>query len=556
MATIKLPLVYENHGHEYQTNSSVEAIENSRANNENQALHAAREKTCENAGPQGSPKETSATMTIVEDNTKKLPNELIFEIFGYITDLNAEPPSVSKFSLEPSKQLTRSSHQPLKTLSLVCQRWRNILLPDVFRHVCVTLNPRPRWLCLCASLERQIRGQRGRSRHADQVLKTIQARVEISPERAWTSKAPENAMGLEYVEDCEKDLLLLPGEFLHWLPSIRGEINNFLKFIVEKGLQSEVKSLVLQAHQELTPHLTGIEESIIMREVNILWRAFFETLSPPRLVIAAPPSTMAALTSSREGSSDTWVFELPIHYLSFSMQEPKAEHKVSSSRPGSADSTSTTDSQKSGKQRTQLCPSNLRPWTHMAYNEGTMLPAYAHYEWQWKKPPQVLPYLLYFMHRQQKCERSPNLQSFEYISIFPFAEHIESVMQSLSKFKSIRSLKVKFAEPDYLDDSARLGKGQTSDVWAEWKDCYTKVIRKFLQVAREGAVFESVDTERAELRKSVVEIFSKWAVLKRGHVPGREFMRMEGEGKGSQGEGELWKTLEKVRWVRLEDPKE
>lgn len=168
---------------------------------------------------------TATSIPTLEDQLLKLPNELLLQIFGYFVDLNGDPPSVSNITLEPSLELTRHEQQPLKTLSLVCRRWRHILLHSVFRHTRVTLSRGPCWVCLCTSLEAEIRktGHRGSSQHARDVIHTIGSRIEVSPSRAITSSDPHNPMDLEYVEDDDSDLLSLPRAYVHWLPSIRGE---------------------------------------------------------------------------------------------------------------------------------------------------------------------------------------------------------------------------------------------------------------------------------------------------------------------------------------------
>jgi hypothetical protein len=428
-------------------------------------------------------------MPTTNDHFTKLPNELLLQVFGYIADLNGDPPSMLRFTFEPSLELTRSAIQPLKTLSLVCQRWRHILLANVFRHARVTLMRRPCWVCLCTPLETKFesKGIQGRSHHSNCPIKGIHASVESSPDRAKTSKYPEYPIDLEHVESDENR------QFMHWPPAMRSEVDAFIAFARRKELLLEIKSLVLQTDQELTTRLTGAEETIIVREIGFLWKTFLATFNLSRLVIVAPPSTMAALTSSRD-SPDTWAFEMPLHYLSFSTEDQGGKDTgLIPSRTGPSDFGTAAISQENPRRQVHASPHNLHPWRKMAYNEGTMLPGYAHYEWQTKLPPRILPCLLNFMSRESKLDRSPKLQSFEYISNFPYSYHIEDVMGELNHFHGIRLLKVKLAELDYLDDNSQIGKGLRSDVWKEWEDSYKKVVTHFIKGAETGTVFEIVD---------------------------------------------------------------
>lgn len=475
--------------------------------------------------------------------TISLPDELLLQIFGYIADLDGDPPSVSRLNLEPSADFTRHEHQPLKTLSLVCQRWRHILLPDVFRCSRLTLLSRPRSLCLCSTLEEEIRktGDPSRSQHARDLVHNIRSRKEASPTRAIVCNDLHKPMDLEYVEDDDSDLLSLPSEYLHWLPSIRGEVEQFIEFVKENGLQADIKSLVLEADQEMTPHPTAIEQINITREANLIWNTFLDTFTLGRLVIAAPPSTMAALTSTRD-SPESWTFEMPLHYLCFSLDVWKtkgpAEIPPLSRTNHSGSSTSST----SPTQRVQARPHNLLPWTQLTYNEGTMLPGYAHYEWNFNRPSFILPTLLNLIRCDPNYERSSNITSLTYISNFPFSNHVKDIAEQLVHFNNLREVKIKFAEPNFLDDgSDRLGRGQMSDAWKEWEDSYKNLIEHFLKLAAPGTSLECMDTVYKRLFQDVDKIMKDNSVVMEGPMVGRSFLQTEIIGDGEKRRGQ---------WVR------
>ncbi|TLD29702.1 hypothetical protein E2P81_ATG05996 [Venturia nashicola] len=328
-------------------------------------------------------------------------------------------------------------------------------------------------------------------------------------------------MGLEYVEDDDSDLLSLPNEYLHWLPSVRGEVEIFIEFVKEKGLQADIKSLVLQADQESTSHPTAIEQKMIAREVNLMVETLLETFSLDRLVIAAPPSTMAALTSTRD-SPETWAFDVPLHYLCFSIDRWKTK------RPADCSDSSCSNASTSYQKPVQPRPHNFLPWTHITYNEGTMLPGYAHYEWNFNRPSFILPTLLNLINCEPNHNRSPKITSLTYISNFPFANHVKDIADQFANLKWLREVKVKFAEMDFLDDgNGRLGRGQMSDVWKEWEDSYKHIIRYFLLNAKPGTVVECFDTVHTRLFEDVDKIMKDNSLITVGPMEGQLFLQTE-----------------------------
>jgi hypothetical protein len=58
-------------------------------------------------------------------NMESLPNELLNQIAIH---LDEQPPSITQFDYEPSVHITECDYTPLKNLSLVSWRWRNVTL--------------------------------------------------------------------------------------------------------------------------------------------------------------------------------------------------------------------------------------------------------------------------------------------------------------------------------------------------------------------------------------------------------------------------------------------
>jgi hypothetical protein len=115
----------------------------------------------------------------------------------------------------------------------------------------------------------------------------------------------------------------------------------------------------------------------------------------------------------------------------------------------------------------------LRPWTHIALNEGSFLKAYGTYEYFERGPPSLvysinqcfMPRGKLIEGRYGACEL-PALRSFTYTGIFPFSDHV--IFSHL--LKHLEELDVRFApdvESGILDDKERVGRAQLQDCWQE-----------------------------------------------------------------------------------------
>jgi hypothetical protein len=66
-----------------------------------------------------------------------LPNEILDQIFSL---LDSPSPSDSKLHDEPVFDLPSSPNKDLKSVSLVCQRWRRLVIPSLYKHTCLIIN--------------------------------------------------------------------------------------------------------------------------------------------------------------------------------------------------------------------------------------------------------------------------------------------------------------------------------------------------------------------------------------------------------------------------------
>jgi hypothetical protein len=336
-------------------------------------------------------------------------------------------------------------------------------------------------------------------------VKKIDELTETSMLDTSVEGSANRPLGFEYIEEAER---IYPTEYFHWMPSLKGECEQFLEFLRQHDLERVVKSLAVYAHNDVTERRSSFEETILYNQVKSLWRQLFKSMTFDQIIIIAPPSTMATLAGCEEDTWDSWLFQMPYHYLKFAQNS------------GMAHAQNTTDGPPPSSPKAcwrEMFLYNVRPWTHMAYNEGTSLRAYSHYEYQWKKPPRVFPNLVKWLVREANSSQACMLQSVEYISLFPYVSHLRNFMLGLASFEHLRELKVKLANPDLLDNSDRMGKAQSSDVYNGWEHCYQLIGHQFLAVAKDGTVFISLDTKLPALKDQVRDRIERRSAAQLAH---------------------------------------
>ena len=344
---------------------------------------------------------------------------------------------------------------------------------------------------------------------------------------------------LEYAEDSDAILLGSKGPpkyFWRWVPSLNGTLQQYLDFITTSEIAGYVKSFVLLTDEALDrDRLTGAEEALLQREVRKLWRAVFSAFGGGkglgRVVVAAPPSTMAALTDSREGPADTWAFKMPLHYAEFALDLTHPT-KIPTSAPSSFKPDNSSSSRPSSSPPPQpphhpFTLYNAQPWLRLHYNEGAFVAAYSHYEWHWKKPPQILYHLLCWLAKASRCHTCavrPALRELTYTSLFPFAAHVRALAARVHDLPDINVLRVRMASPELLEDRGRMGTALAEDCWSEWRAAYVAVARVVVVPALKGFLFESLDDAQEGTRAEVEKVFEGQKVVEAGIV------KAEGDG--------------------------
>ncbi|KAF2104802.1 hypothetical protein NA57DRAFT_51603 [Rhizodiscina lignyota] len=419
-----------------------------------------------------------------EEKKKKtcdsLPDELLLQVFSHLELSEGSPPSMRKFDQEPSFHLTSAPETPLKDLSTVCQRWRRILLPQLFEYSRIKLSSCSEWLVFSEDLLRycrhHINGRPGRTENEDDIIRSLElfldGSVPFSPDR--------NALPIRLIRQNDSYMRKSPKHFRKWIPCTDGTVSDFLSFVAQKDISKYVKSLVVLAGTAMED-FSEIPYNCAAREVENLWRTVFGALKPERVVVVAPPATMALLAESRMATTQAWAFEMPYHYLEFS------KPRILDNPANSPDS----GRRKSPSSPYHLCLHNCLNWTHLSYNEGSSVPAYALYEYFNYAPPQILYHILLWISKELQTPSRVGLESLKLVSIFPFGRHVGDMLGPLTSMKTLKSLELKLSpdkDSDVLDDN-RMGKADRNDCWQELNRSYSAVV-SFLRKMRPETGFE------------------------------------------------------------------
>lgn len=440
---------------------------------------------------------------------ESLPNELLIEVASH---LESKAPSVLQFSYEPTAALTCSTVTPLKNFSLVSWRWRRMILPMLFRYSRVPLDSNPQWVPIDARILDSMQGQLTKlSAHEFQVWKRMMSKFKSTrSEHAFDQKFDDVLINLCRVEEGDDFLKSLPQVL--WFPHLPKSFTHFVGFIQKHDLQCHINSVVLYTATEYLLRHVSTADAPLARAVREIWDHIFSALDPSRIVVASPPSTLAGLLDTQLLSSDVWAFDMKIHYIEFSQQDPQlCAQRNKSCRPW------------------DNALVHRKPWTHLAYNEGSSITAYSTYEYHLKQSPKML--YLTLLRLEKEVQNCCNIRSFSIVGVFPFSTNMDTVISALQKIRTLQNIQVQLApgpENDLLSTPRKLGRAQSSDLWLEWTGCYNSIARLLgRHELSDGVRFTSKDCVEKKVAKEVEE-----------HI---ESLQERGQGWREEGPG---------KWVR------
>ncbi|KAF1847249.1 uncharacterized protein K460DRAFT_374350 [Cucurbitaria berberidis CBS 394.84] len=437
-----------------------------------------------------------------------LPNELLIQIASH---LDSDPPSITKFAHEPSTELTSCGFTPLKFLSQVSWRWRKIVLPLLFRYSRISLDTEPQWVPIDARLVDSMQGHLTTlSNHEFQIYHKMRSKFKSSSTFAYEEAFDDLLINLCRIQDGDEFLKSVP--HLLWLPHLPRTFADFARFVEQFSLKHHIKGIVVHTDKEYGLRHVSTADAPLARAVSEIWDQIFSRLEPTRVVVAAPPTTLAGLLDTQMMSSDAWAFEMKIHYIELLQSEPlRLEHMKTKCRPW------------------DWALVHSRPWYHLGYNEGSSITAYSTYEYHLKQCPKMLYLIL--IRLAKEAQACCNITSFCFTGVFPFATNVTTLVRALDRIPTLRKVSVQFApgpENTLLSEPSRMGRAQSSDFWLEWTESY-KVIASYLGVFdfEDGAEFRSGDCDNVKQAIEVGECM--------------DLLRKRGTG---------WRKEGEVTWVR------
>lgn len=426
-----------------------------------------------------------------------LPNELLIQIASH---LDNEAPSNTKFAHEPSIKLTSCDLTPLKSLSQVSWRYRKITLPILFQYARLALDQEHRWVLVDARLVDSMQTQlTALSNHEFMVYHKMRSKVKSSSAFAHNEAFDYLLTHLCPIQQGDEVFKAAPK--IHWLPQLPQTFETFSRFIEQNNLKHHIKSLVVITDKEYELQQIDIDEAPLARAVATIWTQIFSVLEPTRVVVAAPPTTLAGLLDSQVLSSDIWAFNMNMHYIELRQPEPSHLENMEAKC----------------KRTWNTALIHHRPWHHLGYNEGSSISAYSTYEYFLKQSPKMLYLIL--VRLSKKVQPCCNITSFSFTGIFPFVTNVTAIFRALLQMPSLRKVAVQLApgpENNILSEPKRMGRAQTGDIWLEWHESY-KVIASHLGVCDfdDGAEFESKDGANENLAQEVGEYID--VLRERGH---------------------------------------
>lgn len=363
------------------------------------------------------------------------------------------------------------------------------MLPILFSYSQIALDKDSQWVPLDARLVDSMQGHlTSLSDHELQIYTKMRSKFKSSSIFAFDESFDDLLINLCRIQDGDNFLKSVPNAL--WMPHLPKGFGDFERFVSRYTLRHHIKSVVVHTEEDYKLHHASTANVPLAHSVSQIWSQVFSCLDPSRVVVAAPPTTLAGLLDTQMLTSDTWAFDMKIHYVELSYPPLLSiEHISTTCRPWN----------------TALI--HRKPWYHLGYNEGSSITAYSTYEYHLKQSPKML--YLTLVRLAKEASNCCNIRSFKYIGIFPFATNTTTMVRALHRIQTVREISVQLApgpENKLLSDSGKMGRAQPSDLWLEWTESY-KVIVSYLGVFdfKNGAVFRSLDGNSEQQASEVEE---------------------------------------------------
>ncbi|KAL8789269.1 MAG: hypothetical protein Q9195_006915 [Heterodermia aff. obscurata] len=214
-----------------------------------------------------------------------------------------------------------------------------------------------------------------------------------------------------------------------------------------------VRSLIVRFFEPESPLDTKLlPEGFIRKPCSTI----VHKIKPKYLTILFPSQLFPFLSSSGQrgliSSHDSWAFDMPLHVLHLSCQQPYLRSEAESLWD--------------------------QPWSTITLNEGSSLKAYSTYDFHTKQSPSIF-LDQWFCKNVIKNMWSVTVREFEYVAVFPLEMHINCILTQLECLTNLRTLSTRLAPHEnssILSDRAKVGRAQFRDLWSSLEENYASIV--------------------------------------------------------------------------------
>lgn len=245
-------------------------------------------------------------------------------------------------------------------------------------------------------------------------------------------------------------------------------LTEFLSFINVHGLNDRIRTVTAS----LQGSCTRIEP--------LWWARIFNRLPAlASFTVQAAPHVLSQLTGIYVDDSEAWAFNMPIQTLTLTRQQPQPQ----SFYPYDAIDYDSVPNLLMAKD-----------WTACTFNEGSSIKAYTTYEYYLRLTPSLMTIPIANSEQPIVPLSTPfstlpsppallspipvinhfyeSLESFTFVAIFPFYNHVDDVCSTVRRMKNLKHLSIKLCpDPDstVLEDEIEQAKGHfdVNDPWNE-----------------------------------------------------------------------------------------
>ncbi|KAG9243965.1 hypothetical protein BJ878DRAFT_508320 [Calycina marina] len=378
-----------------------------------------------------------------------LPNELLSAILAY---LNTTPPSTSELYEEPNINLTYAETTNLKSCSFVSRRWRQAIIPSLYKHL------------------------RFMFKNPDRVFQNFDLAEEVVPLLEFVKRNELHRIITSLT------ILLADDPFqlhIHYLIRRTGVVK-FWQSVFGAMYPLE---LIIVAPPLILGDLASCR--VALQDATD-FESPYHYLRLQRDYLAITNSHGA---SSSKGSEDGVKTELAAEVASDAKGDeaiqallpttPVLNKYAMAARPG--------DPEEEGFEEPRAEASilfEIGEWTTILLNEGSFVKAYSATEFWLKNSPSILPDLLSGPGTPQPPLITSTIREMSYIGIFPMHTHFEYIT---ANFPRLDRIYVQIVPRNLiLDDEARVAGVDIEDLWMERNGCYALLMRELFNAPPMG----------------------------------------------------------------------